>query len=218
MPPSRRARARCAHGRPRSARRRNRRQPSRGCCSRNCRACPASTLSGTLLWRSRLRARHSASGVAKATQTHGIAYWCASANHSRRRSGSRPSVSTTVVSRRFVLRSTICSSRRERVVARGDVVLACTDDGTQRVTRHDLHRREVSRRPRALARPRRAHQHHQARRREHHVVACRVFVVHQRSASRETFSAVSCQGRSRDVDARNVLRVQLTWTGYRVCR
>ena len=87
--------------------------------------------------------RHSASGVAKATQTHGTVYWC----RERQPLPAPVRIETERVDDRGQpsLRPPLDDllEQRERVVARGDVVLACTDDGTQRVTRHDLHRREV---------------------------------------------------------------------------
>ena len=56
--------------------------------------------------------------------------------------------------------------QRERVGARGDVVLARADDAAQRVRRDDGRGREVRRGPRRLPRRGRTRQHHQARRRE----------------------------------------------------
>ena len=58
----------------------------------------------------------------------------------------------------------------ERVVARGDVVLGLADNAPERVARHHLLGPEVFGRPGALPRARRAHEHHEARRREHHLV------------------------------------------------
>jgi diguanylate cyclase (GGDEF)-like protein len=56
-----------------------------------------------------LRSRHTAAGVSNATATHGTPCARASASQAARRCGSRPSVSTTVVSRRSTRRSTTVS-------------------------------------------------------------------------------------------------------------
>src|SRR5215471_11888285 len=72
--------------------------------------------------------------------------------------------------------------QHERVIARRDVILTRTDDGTQRVDRDDLLRFKMRRRPRALPRTRHAHEYHQTRSREHHLRGRGVFAIHHASS------------------------------------
>ncbi len=74
------------------------------------RSCASSTATGTRSARARFRSRRTPAGASKATATHGIPDCRAAASQRPRRSGSSPRVSMTVVSRRFSLRSTTCSS------------------------------------------------------------------------------------------------------------
>ena len=69
-----------------------------------------------------------AAGVSKATATHGRSCCRASASQASRRSASSPSVSITVVSRRAEPPPHDLVQQRERVRARGDVVLAGADE------------------------------------------------------------------------------------------
>jgi len=74
------------------------------------RSWPVSTSAGIRFARRRLRSRHSAAGVSKATATHGRSCSRAWASQASRRWASRPSVSITVVSRRACRRRTTSSS------------------------------------------------------------------------------------------------------------
>src|SRR5262249_43998514 len=72
--------------------------------------------------------------------------------------------------------------QHERVIARRDVILTRTDDGTQHVARDDLLRFKMRRRPRALPRTRHAHEDHQTRSREHHLRGRGVIAIHHASS------------------------------------
>ena len=130
-----------------------------------------STRSGTDLPRARLRALHSTVGVANATHTVASAVAAREVEPPRRRSASRPRVSTTVVRRRPTRASTICSSSANASALAAQVGVARADDRPQRIARHDLLGREVRRRPTRLSRTRRSGEHHEARRGQHDVVA-----------------------------------------------
>ena len=104
-------------------------------------------------------ARHSAAGVVE-HDAHGRQSVRARAEaiHAARRSGSRPSVSTTVVRPRPNRRRDDLLEQRERVRARGEVLVALADDRAELVARHDLLRREMcaaptSTSPRPTGRP-----------------------------------------------------------------
>ena len=137
-----------------------------GRCSPTRRTCCESTASGTGLPRARLRARHSPTGVANTTAA--VARPCRRASRQPRRAAGR--VEPERVDDRGqpapqpVLDDLV--EQRERVLARREVLLALTDHRPQPVARHHLVGGEVLGRPRRLARPRRAHQHHQARGRQ----------------------------------------------------
>ena len=184
-------RARARGGRPSARGRHRTRRSSASRWAFTCRACWASTRSGTILLRARLRARHSVVGVSNTT--HAVASPCARACaiHPDRRSASRPSVSTTVVSPRPTRRRTMSSSNvnASALAARSSSLSPTTARSV--VARHDLLGCEVRERPRRLARARRADQDDQARRRQHDVV-----VDHARAPRFAARAAPVSRGRS----------------------
>ncbi len=85
--------------------------PSSATAAGTRRSWPSSTVAGTLRSRSALRRRHTAGSVSNSTATAGSPAWRAWSSWARRRTGSSPRVSTTVVRPRFSRAATIWSSR-----------------------------------------------------------------------------------------------------------